>query len=446
MYYYFSGTIINVTFDNMGGNSALGFAESMAASYFCRTCLSTKEETQSLTVDVPEKYRTRDSYDEAIRIIQNSSEIEYKITKGIREYCILNDLTYFNILDNFNVDIMHDLCEGTIQVLLHNVFNFCVREKLLSESGLKSLVAYHDYGILNRHNLPSELKLERKNLNQNASQTKCILHHLPFILFDYKLDTLSKDVRDCIQSMLKIVSICYSSKIGETDLKELEHWVKIHLDNMIEVFGINLKPKHHFMIHYANIIRKVGPLVHMSTLRFETKHKEFTKIAKSTNNYRNINKTLGIRYQESLLCRSYYVDQTEHGKLKLPECDFFTQFGHLLYDFKNKTDILQIRYLKINSHYYESGLFVKNGKFLFQILKLFKYENDYYFICNQFDVVLYNAFLNSIQIERTYPDEMSIFCHSKLSIKKSFEKKNVLNNGNVTTFLLVESLDILSEE
>lgn len=103
--------------------------------------------------------------------------------------------------------------------------------------------------------------------------------------------------------MLKIVTICYSSKISETDSNELEYWVKTHLDKMIEVFGIKLKPKHHFMTHYANIIRKVGPLVHMSTLRFETKHKEFTKIAKSTNNYRNINKTLSTRYQENLLSK-----------------------------------------------------------------------------------------------------------------------------------------------
>lgn len=429
----------------MGGNEALGFAGSMAASYFCRTCLSTKEETQILTVDVPEKYRTRDNYNEAIRIIKNSSEIDYKITKGIREYCILNDLKYFNIIDNFNVDIMHDLCEGTIQVLLSKVLNLCVREKLLSESDLKCLVAYHDYGILNRHNLPSELKLERKNLNQNASQTKCLLHHLPFILFDLKSHTLSRDVWDCLQSMLKIVTICYSSKISETDLKELEYCVKSHLDKMIEVFGITLKPKHHFMTHYTNIIRKVGPLVHMSTLRFETKHKEFTKIAKSTNNYRNINKTLGIRYQESLLSRSYYVDQIEHGKLRLPKCDFFTEFGYLLEDFENRSVILQTRYLKINSHYYESGLFIKNGKFLYQILKIFKYQNEYFFICKQFNVVIFDEFLNSIQIEKSYPEILSIFCHSKLKIKKSFEKKNVLNDRNLAIFIPVESLDILSE-
>lgn len=264
---------------------------------------------------------------------------------------------------------------------------------------------------------------------------------MPFILFDLKSHKSLEKIWVCLQSMLKIVTICYSSEIRESDLVKLEYWVKYHLDNMTAVFGIRLKPKHHYMTHYANIVRKVGPLVHMSTMRFEAKHKEFTKIAKSTNNFRNINKTLTIRYQETLLSKSFYIDQIDHGKLRIPKSDFFAKFENLLQCFPDKSKILHTKYLKINSHYYQKGLFVKNGICFFQILEIFKHEKDFHFICNQFDHITFDEFLNSVEIKMSHPEKSVLLMHSELRVKRSFEEKRLGDS----IFIIVESLDTLPE-
>ena len=34
---------------------------------------------------------------------------------GVKRSCLLNSLKYFNTIDNFSVDIMHDILEGVAQ-------------------------------------------------------------------------------------------------------------------------------------------------------------------------------------------------------------------------------------------------------------------------------------------------------------------------------------------
>lgn len=69
------GSLVNVTFDNMGGNAALGFAKSFSATYFCRTCINPKEITQNLTVDVPSSWRNRLNYAVALNVIKSSANV-----------------------------------------------------------------------------------------------------------------------------------------------------------------------------------------------------------------------------------------------------------------------------------------------------------------------------------------------------------------------------------
>lgn len=68
-----------------------------------------------MIIHLPNKHRTQAQYDEAIKLISESRDVDLKKTLGIKVFCPLNKLLYFNILDNLNADIMHDLCEGTIR-------------------------------------------------------------------------------------------------------------------------------------------------------------------------------------------------------------------------------------------------------------------------------------------------------------------------------------------
>lgn len=430
---------MNFTFDNLGGNQVLGFAESPGVSYPCRICLCTKEETQYATADQPDKHRTKVSYDEAIEIINNSDNIDYKATKGIREFCVLNNLPNFHILDNLNADIMHDLCEGTISVLLFNVFKRLLELKIFNASDLSDSVTFFSYGVLNKHNIPSKISFDKTNLNQNASQTKCLLYHFPYIFAEYKTHNDLKEIWKCIHSMLEIVTICYSGTIEENDLINLEKAVKFHLGSMISTFKIKLIRKHHHMTHYAHIIRNVGPLVHMSTLRYEIKHKELKKISNATNNFRNINRTIANRHAERSFMKSMYNEVITHGVMRALDFQIQHRFSDILNDFST-CEIFSTKWLKINSHYYAPGLILKDVGF-FEILFIIRNDDKFYFICSKYRNMGYDAFLNSMIIEKYSSDDHFLLEHSKLKCKKSFEKK-VLGDAS---FLIVDCLDLLNE-
>lgn len=149
---------MNITFDNIGGNAALGFNVSPASRFFCRTCICPKEDTRTMTNDSPEKYRTLRMYNAAIEQIQNSANVDLQATYGVYEDCKLNRLNYFHILDNLNADIMHDICEGIIRYFLLNFFRHLIEKmRLLTLEELNCSVLFYNYGILERHYIPPEL-------------------------------------------------------------------------------------------------------------------------------------------------------------------------------------------------------------------------------------------------------------------------------------------------
>ena len=60
---------------------------------------------------------------------------------------------------------------------------------------------------------------------------------------------------------------------------------------------VPLRPKHHFMSHYAMLTLQLGPLIRLWTLRFECKHQYFKRYARRSRNFINIAKMLANRHQ-----------------------------------------------------------------------------------------------------------------------------------------------------
>lgn len=428
-----------MTFDNLGGNVALGFAQSLAATYFCRMCLCTKDETKHISTAMPEKYRTKSSYDEAIQMIYHSSKVDLKETKGITEYCVLNNLECFHILNNWTADVMHDLCEGAIGFLLHDFFELCVSKKILSESEIKALVSNYDYGVLNSQFIPSDIKLERKNLNQSASQMKCLMQHIPFVFHLYEKHPKLKHAWICINSMLKILRICYSNKILETDLIELDETIRCHLENVKSCFKITLKPKHHFLTHYSEIIRRSGPLCHLSTLRFEMKHKELTITMKNNNNFRNVTKSMTEKYQLRNVFQDVYTDKIEHTKLR--KIDLKDRYKSLFPNTvlsESEFSIYSVKNLRFNSDFFEKGLVVQHNSIYFEIKEILSIKNDFYLVCIKYDRVEFNEFLVSLEVKPSLPEEYLLIKHCELSYSKTHDKKIFGNK----IFILSDSLYI----
>lgn len=422
----------------MGGNAALGFVQSFSATFFCRMCLCSREETRILTTPQPNKYRDRSNYHEAIQIIKNSGDVNFKDTKGISEYCVLNDLQYLHILDNWTGDIMHDLCEGTIRVLLDKFFELGIKNKVFSEYQIRSYVSNFDFGVLNSRFIPSIVKLGTKNLNQSASQMKCLMQHIPYIFYSYKNNQKLQNGWVCMNTMLKILRICYSSEISERDLSELETVVHCHLEDMQTYFGIQLKPKHHFSTHFAEIIRRSGPLCYMSTLKFEMKHKSLSSTMKNNNNFKCVTKSMTERFLHKNVFNEVYTDQIKHSKLRKIDPKVAEQYKNLLRIFKNASSILTVKKLQFNSDSYEKGFILKHNTDYFEIENILLMEESFYFVCRKYERIKIDEFLLSLEIKRTIPEEYSLLKHSDLTYKKTHEKK--LLEGH--HFILSDSLEI----
>jgi len=61
--------------------------------------------------------------------------------------------------------------------------------------------------------------------------------------------------------------------------------------------AVPLRPKHHFMTHYAQLTLLFGPLIKLWTMRFESKHQYFKRCIRSCRNFVNVGSMLANRHQ-----------------------------------------------------------------------------------------------------------------------------------------------------
>ena len=78
-----------------------------------------------------------------------------------------------------------------------------------------------------------------------------------------------------------------------------------HLSMFVDLYSnehIRLRPKHHFLVHFATIVLKSGPLTGMCCMRYELKNSFFKRSAHVVCNFIiNICRTLAYRHQQHAL-------------------------------------------------------------------------------------------------------------------------------------------------
>lgn len=66
----------------------------------------------------------------------------------------------------------------------------------------------------------------------------------------------------------------------------------------VELFPhVNLRPKHHYLSHYAWQFAMFGPMLKVWTLRFESKHTFFKRVARVIRNFKNILLSLTMKHE-----------------------------------------------------------------------------------------------------------------------------------------------------
>lgn len=299
---HYKGTLVSLSHDNLGGNQLFGMVESFSATYYCRICLSEKTLAQRMNVQDDKLLRNNDLYEQHCNLLQSSESASHIF--GIKCRSLLNNLNNFKLCENPSVDIMHDLLEGVVQLEIKAYLKFLISEKVVTINELNQRIQSFNYGINERANRPSPICLDKLGhaIGQRAAQTLCLIKYLPLILSDkiVAVPNVNKGKYKVLQLLLQIINIvfCPINTIGM--VSRLKHLIEEHHALYQFEYDANLVPKHHMMTHYPDLILKMGPLIGLSSMRFEAKHGYFKNLIHSLKNYRSICKTLSFRHQEHM--------------------------------------------------------------------------------------------------------------------------------------------------
>lgn len=398
------GGLVAISADNLGANSLLGFVESFAAHQYCRHCLIERSNVNNVLRESEVILRNVSNYNEHINLLETQNNVH-----GIKRPTILNDLSYFHILNAPTVDIMHDILEGVAQWRIAEFFDYITKEKILTQQQINNKVAAFNFGYMEKTSLPNSITFDKVTVGLKAAQTWCFIRHIPLIFVDiFESDEQKiKDRCNLIRLLLNCMLIIFAPKISNHMIDNLEIKIYQFLSGVIQMFpSKTLKPKEHFLVHYPRIIREMGPIIFLWCMRFEGKHLYFKKLAQSNQNFVNICKTFSLRHQEYI--NHINSSPTESLSFKLfstnDEIDF-TVYSDLLLRSKITEDVTFVKTLSSNNDKYKTNLFiltsVENDLPVFnEILAIFSHKNEAYFILDQWQTMQLNSKLIVYEIEK----------------------------------------------
>ena len=295
---HFKGTVkvglAQVCGDNLGLNSILGYNESFSGNFSCRICRVRKEVLWEQTVEDPLLLRDKVNY-QSDCLLNNPTET------GVKRDCSLNKLQFYHVTDNVTTDVMHDILEGVGGLEIKLVLNSLIEQKVMTLEQVNNRLVSFDYGFYDVHNKPSEIKPQDLKypdgaFRQTATQTWCLLRLLPLMIGD--LVPEGNKHWELLLSLLSCMELIFSPELTQGAIISLKNLIHDHHCLYLELYpDRHLKPKHHFMVHYASTIRTLGPVVHFWSMRFEAKHSFFKQVSHVNCNFRNICKTQAYRHQ-----------------------------------------------------------------------------------------------------------------------------------------------------
>lgn len=279
---------------------------------------------------------------EVLRNLQNYNEDLSKIipgdlssSNGIIEHCVFNNIPSFHVTENNAVDIAHDLFEGGVcNYALSRVLNYFIKEIqafTLTTFNIR-ISDFNFVGVSNKPRKISSTQLDKGNFKLTMSETQTFMEFLPALIGDLI------PANDCVWHYFlilhQITEIVLKLEVTKEEIESLQVLIEEHHDLYCTLFDDHLTPKFHNMIHYPRIIKLLGPLRKMWTIRCESKHLETKQYFSVNTSRKNVDFSASIKAQLTLsylfLCNENYVQDsfiigpTEYMNLK--DIDFFQEF------------------------------------------------------------------------------------------------------------------------
>ena len=321
----FYAVLCTVSADNLSSHALGGFRQVFNIGRICRACMVTHSEISQTVSEDTVMMRTSDIHSYHIAAVADNSD--NSAIYGVVGKSIFSSLPYFDVMNAFPPDIMHDCMEGIIPRLLTAMLKRLVVDKVTTILNLNEKMASFEFKGSDRVNKPEPI---RKNffVVGSAVQHMCLFRLLPFLV-DL---TKSPCVLQLYTLAREVMMYTFSRCISRSDLDYFEQKIIAFRSYINSQFPtLHATPKFHFLIHYPTMMSRYGPLREMWCMRYEAKHQYFKSVASSIGNYVNIAFTLALRHQ-MLQCHQFSATEVLGFELTLPPSGKSVPFSSLPLD------------------------------------------------------------------------------------------------------------------
>lgn len=287
-------TVASIVGDNLGSHCIGGYTQNFSTSkYFCRYCEVRRKEIENVNQSFP--VRTVEAYKEAVQLLQ---ENDVSDVKGIHCDSVFNSMKYFHVCQpGLPPCNGHDLFEGVVAHDLAIYLRYFIKVKhWFTYSQLNRRITQFAYKDSDSASSLCQVNEKANKIGGQAAENWCLLRLLPVIIGD-KVDP-DDQVWQLVITLKELVELVCAPSISTAQVAYLNVIVVEYLEIRKDIFPTDhLKPKHHYLLHYPSLILKLGPLIRLWTMRFESKHSYFKRCVRRIQNFKNVCQSLANQHQ-----------------------------------------------------------------------------------------------------------------------------------------------------
>lgn len=218
--------------------------------------------------------------------------------EGIKFNSLFNSLHYFHVSQpGLPFCLGHDLLEGIVSHDVPLVMTYFVRKKWFTYELLNRRIDSFQYSTHDQRDKPTKIPPKCNRLVGGAWQLLTFIRLFPLLIGD-KIQNIDDDVWISFLRLTEIVEIVCSPEVHKDFIPYLSNIVDEYLGRRTSLFPeTKLRPKHHSLTHYAEMLGKLGPLMKVFTLRFESKHTFFKRTMRVLRCFKNITLSLAEKHE-----------------------------------------------------------------------------------------------------------------------------------------------------
>lgn len=239
--------------------------------------------------------RTPQSYDQCLDDLQKRPSVES--VKGVVAKCLLNEVKNFHCIGSSPPCIAHDMFEGVVSHDVALALKYFDKEFSITSEYINRRIKQLKLSGSDQGDRPAKVTDKMKKLRGGAVQNWNFLRFLP-LLIGNKIVRKSDPVWQMILRLIELSRMLTSPAMPKASLPKLKQKIYMYLKLRITCFpDVPLRPKHHYLEHYPELIEMFGCLMRVGTLTFESNHRFFKNTAQSKKNFKNITKTLSEEHE-----------------------------------------------------------------------------------------------------------------------------------------------------